>query len=701
MQRVAVSRENARGYDDNAVEARGASVVGASLASRFRRAGTAKQLLIGILVLIGVTALAAVNASIVEAPGRTALWAPAVGVVAALALSVSPRHRTTTVVAGSFAISLGTAFAGRPLDFAAVLFVIRVVELLLLCRLLDRSGRLLALDSVRRSVRYIAVSLVASTVFGAGVSLYRLVLGETGVDALALDALVAHFVAFVVITPIAFARARHRGLARKRETAVQSGLFAVAIGVVFSPLNSLPLAFLPVPLFAWAALRMSAVVVTVQLALVAVSTSLATLVGWGPFSTGRLDERSSIVLLQVYLAIFAGSTLVLWAKRVESEARTERAVAKDRLLRRAVEQAQTAFLLVERLEDAFIVVQSNDHGLRALGMDPKNEYFATSSDINIALPEDHPLIPGLAIAHGPQRRWQGELVLEALNGRADAEVAIERAAGEVGDVISVELTDVTEARKEDRRLCALVERERALSAQYQELSRQRDDFVASISHELRTPLASIVGYAELLDETELDSGQRRFVETIVRNVGRLQDRVEELLSAAKRAADSVDHPHPLAIDAIVGHIADDLRPVAAARRIDIRVDASARWLPEVVATEDAATRALTNIVANAVKFSPSGTMVTISGAVDDRFVEIAVADQGPGIAQPEQERVFERFYRTENATTNATPGTGLGLSIVRTLLEGIGGTVWVESDGAYGSTFHLRFVRAIDLDADV
>ncbi len=676
-------------------------MIGASLASRYRRLSSRAQLLLGVAVLVVVVALAAFNASVFEVAGRSPLWAPALGIVAALALVVPRRRRTLAIIAGSLAISVGASLVGRPLDFAAVLFVVRIAELLLYCRLLDRSGHGLSLDTARRVFRLLGASLAASAMFGAGVTAYRAVRGFSGVDVIAYDSFIAHLVALLIVTPIVFARPRHRGHARLVEAAAQSALLAIAVGVVFSPLNSLPLAFVTLPLFAWAALRVSGMAVTVQLALVAVSTSFATLAGWGPFSAPGLGERFSIALLQVYLAILAGSTLVLWAKRVESEARAERAVAKDRLLRRAVEQAQTAFLLVERLDDAFIVVQANDHGLRALGMDPKNEYFSTSSDINIALPEDHPLIPGLVIANGPQRRWQGELVLEALNGRAEAEVAIERAADEVGDVISVELTDVTEARKEDRRLRALVERERALSAQYQELSRQKDDFVASISHELRTPLASIVGYAELLDETELDSGQRRFVETIMRNVGRLQDRVEELLSAAKRAADSVDHPHPLAIDAIVGHIADDLRPVAAARRIDIRVDASARWLPEVVATEDAVTRALTNIVANAVKFSPSGTMVTISGAVDDRFVAIAVADQGPGIGRPEQERVFERFYRTEEAATNATPGTGLGLSIVRTLLEGIGGTVWVESDGANGSTFHLRFVRALDLDAEV
>ncbi len=192
--------------------------------------------------------------------------------------------------------------------------------------------------------------------------------------------------------------------------------------------------------------------------------------------------------------------------------------------------------------------------------------------------------------------------------------------------------------------------------------------------------------------------QRRFVDTIVRNAGRLQERVEELLSAAKRAADSVDDPHPLALDRIIGEVADDLRAVAASRRVDIVVESSATALPEVIGTEDSVTRVLTNIMSNAVKFSPDDSSVVVSALVDDETIELFVRDAGPGIPLADQERVFDRFYRTEDATANATPGTGLGLSIVRTLLDGIGGSVLVESDGAHGSTFVIRFARAHDLD---
>ena len=678
--------------------AKGATVVGSSLAVSMRR--WRRPVRLAVLALLGLSVIASTASvgRVLESPGLTAPWAPAIGIVAALALMSSGRWRWVAILVGSAAIALGGLWIGRPLDFTLFATVLRVGELWLLCRIASPGRALLRVDTLRRCGLLILGAGGGAVVFAVATSVWRALHPATDAPVVAYDVLVAHVVAFLVVTPIAFVQPRQGGRAGAAEVVAQSTLLAATVIAVFSPVNELPLAFLPLPLFAWAALRLSSMAVSIQLLAVAIATSIATVLGWGPFGDVLDSLRDSAALLQVYLAIFAGSTLVLWSRRVESDSATERAIAQDRILRRAVEQAQTAFLLVERLGDSFVVLQANDHGLRALGMDPQNPYFAASSEINIALAADHPLIPGLtAVAQGADA-WRGELVLDAFNGRADADVSMERGAGEASDVISVELTDITERRKEDRRLRALVDRERALTAQYQELSRQKDDFVASISHELRTPLASIVGYAETLEETELDPMQRRFVDTIVRNAGRLQERVEELLSAAKRAADSVDDPHPLALSPLIVNVADDLRPVAASRRVDVLIEPSAAELPEVVGTEDAITRVLTNIVGNAVKFSPDGATVAVSALVDDVAVEVFVRDQGPGIPPADQERVFDRFYRTEDATANATPGTGLGLSIVRTLLEGIGGSVLVESDGVSGSTFVIRFARSRDLE---
>lgn len=653
-----------------------------------------------VLVLLVVGGLAAFTATIVEAPGRTAPWIPAIGVAAAAVLVAQKRYRLPVAVLASSAIALSGIAVGRPVLFSFALTAVAIIELLIFRRLVAGEGRLPRLDSVSRTLRFVLGSVAAAAVFASGVAVARILLGLPGAGVIPIDSFVAHLVALLIVTPLALVRRGHGGRARPREIVLQSAALGAAIVVVFAPANSLPLAFLTLPFLAWAALRLSAMVVAVQLTTVAFLSSAATLVGWGPFgvdAVGVDDVRGSIVLLQLYLVAFAGSTIVLWSKRVDGETRAEVASAKDRVLRRAIERAQTGILLVERIAPGiYVVVQANAHGLRALDLDPDDEYFAASSDINVALPTGHPLLMGLDAVMSGRGPWRESATLQLAAGRREVEVAIERGAGDAADVLSVELTDVTAAREEDRRLRAIVDRERALSLQYQELARQKDDFLASLSHELRTPLASIVGYAETLDETELDARQRQFLATIGRNADRLQDRVEELLSAAKTAADAVNAVHPIEVGRIVAEVADDLRPIAAARAISIRLPDDLAGLPAVLGTEDAITRSVTNILANAVKFTATGSAIDIEARPLEESIEIAIADEGPGIAPADQERVFERFYRTENALENAVPGTGLGLSIVRALLEGIGGAVAIHSDGVRGTRITITLRRALD-----
>jgi len=669
-------------------------VAGLSLASLIRRAPRGRAIAWLMVTLLVVFGLATFTASIIESPGRTAPWAPAFGVLAAAALIASPRFRLIVIVLGSFAILMASLIAGQPLALALVLAGVRVVELVVFCLLVGRAGRLPRLDSVGRALRFIGAAAVAAAVFALGVFIARLLAGVALDGVLPVESFIAHLVTLLVVTPLALARRSHGNRAGGVETLVQWAILLGTIVIVFSPANSLPLAFLPLPVFAWAALRLSALSVAVQLAVVASLSSASTLLGWGSFGSDALDgtdQRGSIVLLQVFLVIFAGSTMALWAKRVESETQAGLTAVKDSILRRAVEQAQTGLLLAERLADGvYIVVQANAYGLRTLGMDPDDRFFSASSDINVALPPGHPLIVGLDAVSSGTPTWRGQIELDGQATVVDA--VIERGSGEAADVFAVELTDITAAREEDRRLRAIVERERALSTQYQDLARQKDDFLASVSHELRTPLSSIVGYAETLDETDLDARQQRFVATIRRNADRLQQRVEELLTAAKNAADAAGEIHPVDVDRIVVEVADDLRSIAAVRSIAIRLD-GAGDLPAVLGIEDAVSRAVTNVMANAVKFSPSGSAVDVVTRVTADRVLIEIVDEGPGIPIADQERVFERFFRTESARNNAVPGTGLGLGIVRTLLEAIGGEVTIYSDGMRGTRVVMALRR--------
>ncbi|RLK47994.1 sensor histidine kinase [Microbacterium telephonicum] len=210
-----------------------------------------------------------------------------------------------------------------------------------------------------------------------------------------------------------------------------------------------------------------------------------------------------------------------------------------------------------------------------------------------------------------------------------------------------------------------------------ELERQREDFVATTSHELRTPITSIAGYTELLSESpHLDPRERDWVDVIDRNTARLTELVEDLL-ALGRASSPVPsravQPVPareLVDDTIATH-----RPSADAKAITVTASVDDTVLH---GSPSDIRRALTNLVTNAIKFTPASGVIEISVVRRDDTATVTVTDTGPGMSADTFAHAFERFYRGADAEQLSTPGTGLGLSIVRELIERNGGRVWLE-----------------------
>jgi len=211
-----------------------------------------------------------------------------------------------------------------------------------------------------------------------------------------------------------------------------------------------------------------------------------------------------------------------------------------------------------------------------------------------------------------------------------------------------------------------------------ELDRQREDFVATTSHELRTPITSIAGYTELLaDSATLNDRERAWVDVIDRNTARLAELVEDLLALGRASS-----PLParaiqtIALTELIGDVIATHRPAAHARGLAV-ADSSVAALG-VVANPSDIRRALTNLVTNAIKFTPQGGAVEIRAERRDDVVAVTVTDTGPGMSADTVAHAFERFYRGADAEQLNTPGTGLGLSIVRELIERNHGTVWLE-----------------------
>jgi signal transduction histidine kinase len=231
----------------------------------------------------------------------------------------------------------------------------------------------------------------------------------------------------------------------------------------------------------------------------------------------------------------------------------------------------------------------------------------------------------------------------------------------------------------------LLERERAVGDALRDLNRQKDDFVSSVSHELRTPITSILGYAEELEDTDLDADQARFSRVIVRNSHRLAQLVENLLDLSRMSTQSETHEGaPVDLRALVTDCVEELALQALTKGVTLTAEFGDGQLTLHSSAADLR-RMLTNLVANSVKFTPANGQVWVgcTGNPDGDGVLLTVSDNGIGIPPADIERVFDRFYRS--ASAESLPGTGLGLPLTKGLVDRLGGTIDLQSDGHSGT----------------
>ncbi|NIH85899.1 ATP-binding protein [Amycolatopsis granulosa] len=218
----------------------------------------------------------------------------------------------------------------------------------------------------------------------------------------------------------------------------------------------------------------------------------------------------------------------------------------------------------------------------------------------------------------------------------------------------------------------------------------RRDFVANVSHELKTPVGAIALLAEaVLDAAEDVTEVRRFGGKILHESTRLGTLVSELIALSRlQGAERLPDLNVVEVDAVVREALGRTRLSAESREIQITTDEPSGLLIEGDRT--LLVTALSNLLDNAVNYSQPGSPVTISRRLSGGMVEIAVTDRGIGIAEEDQQRVFERFYRADKARSRATGGTGLGLAIVKHVAANHGGDVKLWSRPGTGSTFTLR-----------
>ena len=237
--------------------------------------------------------------------------------------------------------------------------------------------------------------------------------------------------------------------------------------------------------------------------------------------------------------------------------------------------------------------------------------------------------------------------------------------------------------------------QRLLEAQNERLveaDRLKDEFVALISHDLRTPLTSIMGYVELSLDEPLADETRSYLEVVARSSQRLLRLVDDLLFVARLQSGRLEiMPSRLDLTEVARQAAQEARGRADAKDLELVVDTNGA-VP-VDADRGRIFQLFDNLISNAIKFTPDGGKVEIKVAADDT-ARLEVCDTGIGFTQTQAARVFERFYRTEDAVERQVPGTGLGLFIAHAIADAHGGTISAHPREGGGAVFRVELPLA-------
>ncbi|MDT5294753.1 MAG: hypothetical protein QOJ76_1633 [Acidobacteriota bacterium] len=281
----------------------------------------------------------------------------------------------------------------------------------------------------------------------------------------------------------------------------------------------------------------------------------------------------------------------------------------------------------------------------------------------------------------------------------EMEFPLKSAAGEFRSF----LTRVTPLRDEQGRVVRWfgtntdVEELRRALKQAEDANRMKDEFLATLSHELRTPLTSILGWARMLSNGQLDEATTsRALETIERNAKAQSQLIEDILDVSRVITGKLRlEVQPVDLASVIESSIDAVLPAAVAKGIRLQrvLDSGVSM---VSGDPTRLRQVIWNLLSNAIKFTPRDGSVLVKLERINSHVEIVVADDGQGISPEVLPFIFERFRQADSTTTRAHGGLGLGLAIVRHLVEMHGGSVEVESDGeGHGATFTVKLPPAV------